>query len=49
MKLPTNTTYTEYDIREFTAPADRGLKRVVIGANGSKYYTPDHYVTFTKF
>ena len=49
MKLPTNTTYTEYDIREFTAPADRGLKRVVIGANGSKYYTPDHYATFTKF
>ncbi|MGE0601715.1 MAG: ribonuclease domain-containing protein [Dehalococcoidia bacterium] len=49
MKLPTNTTYTEYDIREFTAPGDRGLKRIVIGANGNRYYTPDHYTSFVKF
>ena len=39
-------TYKEYDISKASDPSDRGLKRVVIGSDGRKYYTNDHYTTF---
>ena len=39
-------TYKEYDISKASDPSDRGLKRVVIGSDGRKYYTNDHYETF---
>ena len=39
-------TYKEYDISKASDPSDRGLKRVVIGSNGRKYYSNDHYKTF---
>lgn len=41
-------TYTEYDIKPFV-PGDRGPERVVVGSDGSKYFTSDHYATFKKF
>ena len=41
-------TYKEYDISKARVPSDRGLKRVVIGSDGKKYYTNDHYKTFTE-
>ena len=46
--LPTGTTYREYDIYPYTPGIDRGVERVVIGADGSAWYTNDHYFTFTQ-
>jgi ribonuclease T1 len=38
--------------REYTAPlpgeSGRGASRVVTGAGGEVYYTPDHYYSFTQ-
>ncbi|MFD4669202.1 hypothetical protein ACFWNN_05655 [Lentzea sp. NPDC058450] len=39
--------YTEYDIRPYTRPADRGGERLVVGG-GRKFYTSDHYTTFVE-
>lgn len=37
--------------REYTVPTpgepDRGARRIVAGAGGEKYYTDDHYASFT--
>jgi ribonuclease T1 len=37
--------------REYTVPtpgeSDRGARRIVAGDNGEKYYTDDHYESFT--
>lgn len=37
--------------REYTVPtpdeSDRGARRIVAGKAGEKYYTPDHYASFT--
>ncbi|MEV8441618.1 ribonuclease domain-containing protein [Actinosynnema sp. NPDC051121] len=41
-------TYREYDIRPFSPTEDRGPERVVVGSDGTRYYTPDHYQTFGK-
>ncbi len=38
--LPRNTTYVTYYMT--------GSARLVIGANGSAYYTPDHYSSWIK-
>ena len=46
--LPTTTTYVEYDINPFVTNRGRGLERLVIGADGSKWLTVDHYKTFTR-
>jgi hypothetical protein len=40
--------YTEYDIRPFTQLHLRGAERVVVGTDGRKYYTDDHYKTFKR-
>ena len=42
-------TYTEYDVNPYQQGVNRGLERVVIGSDGSCYYTIDHYHTFIKF
>jgi guanyl-specific ribonuclease Sa len=47
-KLPTNTTYKEYDINRYKKGKNRGRKRLVIGKNGKAYYTNDHYRTFRR-
>ncbi|PNG52888.1 ribonuclease [Variovorax sp. WDL1] len=41
-------TYTEYDANRFTPGVNRGAERVVIGGDGSAYYTDDHYATFVR-
>ena len=49
-------TYTEYDakppeyiIKENGKPGlNRGTHRIVVGSNGSIYYSPDHYLTFVR-
>ncbi|MBR1819981.1 MAG: MafB family polymorphic toxin [Neisseriaceae bacterium] len=47
-KLPNNTTYREYDINPYVKGQNRGSERIVVGNNGSVYYTNDHYGSFTK-
>jgi guanyl-specific ribonuclease Sa len=42
-------TYREYDINPYVKGVNRGAERVVTGSDGSRYYTGDHYQTFTKF
>jgi len=37
--------YREYTVETPNA-TDRGAKRIVVGKNGEKYYTDDHYQTF---
>lgn len=38
--------------REYTVPtpgeSDRGARRIVVGQNGDKWYTRDHYRTFVR-
>ena len=49
-------TYTEYDakppepiVKENGKPGlNRGTHRIVVGSNGSIYYSPDHYLTFIR-
>lgn len=47
-KLPEGVSYREYDVRPHVAGIDRGEERIVIGDDGSVWYTDDHYVTFTR-
>ncbi len=42
-------TYKEYDVHPHVRGVDRGAERVVIGSDGRRYYTSDHYKTFTEF
>lgn len=37
--------YKEYTVRT-PGESDRGARRIVAGADGEKYYTPDHYESF---
>lgn len=37
--------YQEYTVRT-PAESDRGARRIIVGAQGEKYYTNDHYGTF---
>ena len=41
-------TYKEYDIHPYQKGVNRGAERVVIGSDGSAFYTSDHYGTFTR-
>lgn len=49
-------TYTEYDVKppepivkeNGKLGLDRGKHRIVVGSNGSIYYSPDHYLTFIR-
>ena len=47
-KIPNEniTNYTEYDINYYKYGKPRGPERVVIGQDGSAWYTPDHYKTW---
>ncbi|MGR3206115.1 ribonuclease domain-containing protein [Bacillus glycinifermentans] len=47
-KLPSNTTYKEYDVNPKVKGQDRGAERIVIGEDGSAWYTNDHYKTFVR-
>jgi guanyl-specific ribonuclease Sa len=42
-------TYREYDVHPYTPGVNRGPERVVIGSDGSRWYTANHYSTFTQF
>ncbi|MBW4501603.1 MAG: hypothetical protein KME57_19080 [Scytonema hyalinum WJT4-NPBG1] len=46
--LPAGVTYTEYDVNPYTGK-NRGTDRIVIGSDGKKYYTNNHYTDFTEF
>ena len=41
-----NTTYKEYDIHPKVPGVPRNAQRIVIGSDGSAWYTADHYTTF---
>ncbi|WP_367865356.1 ribonuclease domain-containing protein [Pedobacter sp. WC2423] len=41
--------YKEYDVNPKVKGQNRGAERIIIGADGTRYYTGDHYKTFTKF
>ena len=43
-----NGNYREYDLYPNNSNGNRGLERIVIGDDGSVWYTPDHYETFIK-
>lgn len=47
-KLPDNVNYREYDINPYVIGENRGTERIVIGDNGSVWYTDDHYHSFTR-
>ncbi|MGY0035488.1 ribonuclease domain-containing protein [Pedobacter sp. NJ-S-72] len=47
--LPQGTAYKEYDVNPKVSGQNRGAERIVIGSDGSRYYTGDHYASFTKF
>ena len=47
--LPKTTTYYEYDIHPYIKGQGRGAERIVIGRNGSGWYTNNHYKTFIQF
>lgn len=42
-------TYREYDVRRLRKGVPRGAERVVLGSDGSAYYTRDHYKSFKRF
>ena len=46
-KLPDEgAPYREYDIDPKLPNVKRGTERIVVGSDGSAWYTPDHYKTF---
>ncbi|MGE7840401.1 ribonuclease domain-containing protein [Lysinibacillus sp. NPDC093712] len=47
-KLPKNTKYREYDINPYVKGKNRGKERLVIGENGSAWYTNNHYESFVR-
>ena len=47
-KLPEGVNYREYDINPYVKGQNRGAERIVIGDDGSVWYTNDHYYTFTR-
>jgi ribonuclease T1 len=48
-RLPPGVAYKEYDVNPKVKGQNRGAERIIIGADGVRYYTGDHYRTFTKF
>lgn len=45
----TGAPYKEYDANPYTPGVNRGTERVVIGSDGKKYFTNNHYADFTEF
>lgn len=46
--LPDGVNYKEYDINPYIKAHNRGLERIVIGDDGSVWYTNNHYHSFIK-
>ncbi|MFZ7133298.1 MAG: ribonuclease domain-containing protein [Eubacteriales bacterium] len=44
--LPKGVKYKEYDVDPLVKGENRGAERIVIGDDGSVWYTNDHYQTF---
>jgi hypothetical protein len=40
--------YHEYDVNPYRQGVNRGPQRLVVGFDGSAFYTGDHYVTWTR-
>jgi ribonuclease T1 len=40
--------YQEWDVNPKVRGRNRGPQRLITGSDGSAFYTPDHYKTFTK-
>ncbi|MFR3730676.1 ribonuclease domain-containing protein [Lacrimispora sp.] len=47
-KLPEGINYKEYDINPYVKGQNRGTERIIVGNDGSVWYTNNHYDTFTK-
>ncbi len=47
-KLPEGVNYKEYDINPYVKGQNRGGERIIIGDDGSVWYTNNHYDTFTR-
>ncbi|MBI4303340.1 MAG: hypothetical protein HY665_03260 [Chloroflexi bacterium] len=47
-RLPDGVKYREYDVNPTVEGQSRGAERIVIGEDGSVWYTDDHYQTFTQ-
>ena len=47
-KLPNGTIYREYDVSPYVKGQNRGAELIVIGDDGSAWYTNNHYRTFTR-
>lgn len=47
-KLPEGVNYKEYDVNPYVKGQNRGMERIIVGDDGSVWYTNDHYETFTK-
>ncbi len=47
-KLPKGINYKEYDVNPYVKGQGRGAERLVIGDDGSVWYTSDHYQTFIR-
>jgi guanyl-specific ribonuclease Sa len=41
-------TYHEYDVNPYRPGVNRGPQRLVVGSDGSAWYTGDHYVTWVR-
>lgn len=42
-------SYREYDVHAYTSGVSRGAERILIGSDGRRWYTADHYRTVTQF
>ena len=47
--LPQGVAYKEYDVNPKVSGQNRGAERIVLWNDGSRYYTGDHYASFTSF
>jgi guanyl-specific ribonuclease Sa len=41
-------TYQEFDVHPYSPVVNRGAERIVVGSDGSVYYTDDHYTSFIR-
>jgi guanyl-specific ribonuclease Sa len=47
-KLPEGINYKEYDVNPYVKGQNRGTERIIVGDDGSVWYTNNHYDTFIK-
>lgn len=47
-ELPNDVIYREYDVHPYQKGKSRGPERIVIGNDGSIWFTEDHYQTFNR-